>query len=459
MNDAKNAADTSTIHAAARAVSGPAEGEERGWLTGWPMVSIFMVFAFMSYVDREVVSLIVQPLKRDLSLSDFQIGLLLGPAFGFFYALAGLPMGWLLDRFSRRWITTLCVAFWGVATALSGVTTNFLQLFAARMGIGLGESALSPAAHSMIAEQMPPEKLATTLSIFNAGAFVGGGVAIAAGGWLVAAISSMESLTVPLLGPVRPWQFIFLIVGLPTILLAPLALLLREKRVPRPAHAAGSKPAGGESMAAVLKSHWLLFLGLPFGFSCTNVLVCAYKAWTPTFLIREHGWNVADAGMAFGIQQAAAGVIGLIMTGVIVDRMYKRGVRDAHVRWHMYSLALSVPAMVIALNASSAWVFLGFSTVFWLLTYSYVGYAAAALQLFAPGHLRARIAAIYIAFLAIVGAGIGPPLTGWLTDRVFGGESGLHLSLTAVTLTWGPLALLVLYAVGRKLVRMHDARN
>lgn len=430
----------------------------RGVLTGWPMVAVFSVYAFISFVDREVITLIVEPLQRDLDLTDFQVSLLLGPAFGVFYALAGLPMGWLLDRYSRRWITASAVAFWGLATTLSGASSHFFQLFLTRMGIGLGESALSPAAHSMISEQMPREKLSTTLSVYTAGAYIGGGFAVAAGAWLVHAISQLDSISVPLLGEIRPWQFVFLIVGLPTILMAPVALLLKEADPKSRVHAT-TAAAAGPTFGQLLRQQWLLFLGLPFGFAATNVLVCAYKAWTPTYLIRTFEWDVAAAGMAFGIQQAVAGVLGLILSGWIVDRLYGGGMKDAHVRWHLLTLVISCPTMVWALNSGSPWLFLALSTPFWLLAYSYVGYAAAALQIFAPSHLRGRIAALFIAFLAIVGAGIGPPLTGWFTDAVFHDKAKLGLSLTAVTVIWGPIALAVLWAVGRELKRLHAERG
>lgn len=437
-------------------VAAPRSGAgTRGMLSGWPMVAILSLYAFISYVDRDVVTLIVEPLQRDLDLTDFQISLLLGPAFGVFYAIAGLPMGWLVDRFSRRWITALAVALWGCATTLSGTSGHFLQLFLTRMGLGLGESALTPAAHSMISEQMPRKRLSITLSVFTAGSYIGGGFAIAAGAWLVHEISVYESIAVPLIGDVRPWQFVFLLVGLPTILLAPLALLLRDSDPAERTRAADLR-SNGPGFAEVLRKQWMLFLGLPFGFAATNVLVCAYKAWTATYLIRVHHWDVAEAGTAFGIQQGVAGVVGLLLSGYVVDRLYARGMKDAHVKWHLLTLVISCPAMVLALTSGSPWLFLALSTPFWLLVYSYTGYAAAALQIFAPAHLRGRIAALFIAFLAIIGAGIGPTMTGWLTDEVFGDRMQLGSSLTIVTLVWGPIAFVVLFLVGRELRRLHS---
>ena len=187
--------------------SGPAVASgtpARGYLRGWPMIWLFLLLYIFSFIDRQVITMMVDPLKRDLGLSDFQISLMMGPAFGLFFALCGLQMGWLVDRYSRRWITIAGVMLWGAATLGSGLARSFPGLLVGRMGVGMGEATLTPAAHSLIAEQFPRERLSTAIAVYSLGAVIGGGLAVVLGGAIVHLAAGAGEVRLPLVGDVRP---------------------------------------------------------------------------------------------------------------------------------------------------------------------------------------------------------------------------------------------------------------
>lgn len=433
--------------------SGP-ELKTRGLLSGWPLVAILMFFYFLSFVDRALISLMVEPIQRDLNFTDVEMGLLLGPAFGIFYAAAGIPLGRLMDRYSKRWLCMGVVAFWGLSTAVSGMATSFSLFFASRLGLGAGEAGLSPAAYSLMAEQVPRRRLATAYSFYTIGAFAGGGLAIVGGGWLVHKLAHAGTVAVPLLGQFYPWQLTFLLVGGLTILAAPLALLLRENL--RPA-ASEISADGGQvpGLWALIRTDPLFFLGYPFAFGSVNVIVTAFHVWTPTFMARTYGWNIEEVGIAYGATQGIAGVIGLLAMGWLVERLYNRGMADAHAKVPAIGLCISIPAMIAGILSGSPTAFLLASTLFWGVTYTYAGYAPAALQLGTPASLRASVGAVYVTFLSVMGLFIGPTMVSWFTEGVLQDKSRIGLSLVFVMVIWTPIAIAALLLVAKRLRTRH----
>lgn len=426
--------------------------QTRGVLSGWPLVVVLMFFYFLSFVDRALISLMVEPIQRDLHFTDVEMGLLLGPAFGIFYAAAGIPLGRLMDRYSKRWLCMAVVAFWGLATAVSGMASNFLIFFISRLGLGAGEAGLSPAAYSLMAEQVPRRRLATAFSVYTVGAFAGGGLAIIGGGWLIHKLANEGMIAVPLLGSFYPWQLTFLLVGGLTMLAAPLALLLRENRHPALA-AGGAAPAPG--LVALIRTDPLFYLGYPFAFGSVNVIVTAFHVWTPTFMSRTYGWPIETVGIAYGVTQGGAGVVGLLAMGWLVERLFNRGMVDAHVKVPAVALCISIPAMIGGILSGSPAAFLAASVIFWGGTYTYAGYAPAALQLGTPAALRASVGALYVTFLSVMGLFIGPTLVSWFTEGVLQDKSKIGLSLVFVMLIWAPIALASLLVIARRLRTRH----
>lgn len=433
--------------------------DRKSSIAAWGMVVIFLLLYIFSFIDRQIITMMVKPLERDLHLSDFQLSLLMGPAFGIFYVVCGLGMGWLVDRFSRRWITAIGVFIWGIATTLCGMAGGYAQLFLFRMGVGVGESTLTPAAHAMIAETFPPKRLATAFSVYTLGAVIGGGIATIVGGTIVHLVTDLDKVTLPLLGDLRPWQAIFVAVGLPTILLSPVIFLVKERPAAERRASNAAIAGGGLSFWSLLKKDWLFYIGLPVGFGCTNILANAWGSWSPALLMRDFDWNARDVGLAWGIQHMIASGIGQIGGAMLVDRLYSRGMKDAHVKYMMYGLFVSVPMLILAVLSNNPWAYLVLTGFFYLLTYPFVGYAAAALQLFAPAHLRGRVSAMFLAVVTVVGTALGATVPALITDLVFGDKHKVGLSLIVVTVAVAPVIFGVLWFVARKMRRMHEERD
>ena len=200
----------------------------RGTATAWLTLFVLMTAQTSSFVDRMIMGLLVGPIRQTFDISDTQFSLLAGLAFAVFYSTMGLPIAWVADRFNRTRLIAAGIALWSVATALCGMAQSFWSLFAARVAVGVGETALGPAAYSLIADSFPKARLARALSIFTLGVTLGSGIAYIVGGQVVAAVQSLGAIHVPVLGQVHAWQAVFLIVGLPGLVIALMVLALPE---------------------------------------------------------------------------------------------------------------------------------------------------------------------------------------------------------------------------------------
>jgi len=201
---------------------------DKSLVRAWYSVFILLLAFVFSFIDRIILSLLVGPIKADLNVSDSAMGFLMGLAFAIFYTLLGLPIARLADRYSRRLIIGTGVFLWSMATAACGLARNYTQLLLARIGIGVGEAALSPAAYSMIADLFPKEQIGRAISVYQSGAFFGAAIAFSVGGAVIGMTSGVETLDWPIVGSIKPWQAAFIIVGLPGVLMAALMATIRE---------------------------------------------------------------------------------------------------------------------------------------------------------------------------------------------------------------------------------------
>jgi MFS family permease len=347
---------------------------------------------------------------------------------------------------------------WGIATCLCGLAGNYAVMLLGRMGVGVGESALTPAAHSLIIEQFPRERLSTALASYSLGAVIGGGLATAIGGAIVHLVEDADPVSIGALGSLQPWQLVFLAVGLPTILMAPLALLVREEdKAPEARSATRGSASSVGAFLQFCMTRPGLFFGLPLAFGLLNIITNAYPAWTPTFMVRTYGWNIAEVGLAWGVQRIVAAAIGQIGGAMLVDWLYARGMRDAHVRYQWWGVLIAVPINIAALLSGNPWVFLVLNAVYHVLCYPFLGYAIAALQLHTPAPLRGRMSAWFIAVITMMGTFVGAPLTAWLTQSVFVDKALVGWSLVVVSAGLAPLVVLALVLVGRSIRAMDHA--
>ncbi|MEQ1802993.1 MAG: MFS transporter [Gammaproteobacteria bacterium] len=415
---------------------------------GWYMVGVLTVAYVFSFIDRSILTLLVGPIRADLGISDTQISLLHGLAFAIFYTLLGIPIASLADRRNRRNRRNLIVAgvaFWSLATAACGLTRNFWQLFLARIGVGVGEAALSPAAYSMIADSFPPEKLGRALSVYTLGAIAGIGFALIIGGAVIGTVMTATDVTLPLVGTVRPWQLVFFIVGLPGLLVALWILTLREparRRLAPAGEVSGLKP-----LLQYMRLHWQSYAAHLAGFALLGIVLNSLTAWTPTHFIRSFGQTPGQSGFWLGTLIAIFGTSGIIAGGWWSDRGQRLGRPDGPMRVGVISALGSLLFGVAAPLAGSLEIALAlYAPLLFFSTFAY-GAAPAAVQMMTPAPLRAVASAIYLFFLNFVGMGLGPLVTAAVTDYVFGNDLavgrslalvvGVSAALSALLLAWG----------------------
>ncbi len=413
--------------------------------TGWYMVGVLMIAYIFSFIDRTILSLLVQPIRADLQISDTQISLLHGFAFALFYTLMGIPIATLADRMNRRNIIAVGVAFWSLATAACGLTRGFWGLFAARVGVGVGEATISPAAYSMIADTFPEERLGRALGVYSVGAFLGVGLAFVIGGFVVGAVSAADLITVPLVGEVRPWQVVFFIVGLPGVLIALWILTLKE---PLRRHSARSlqQQAGFRPLLGHMRRHPVAYASHLIGFSLLALLFNALVAWMPTYLIRSFGIQAGQAGVWLGFILLVFSTSGILTGSWLADWLRARGAIDATMRVGLLSGVCMIPFAVFATTVPSLTLSLVlFAPLVFFSTFSW-GAAAAAVQVITPSRMRATGSAIYLFFLNLVGIGFGPTLVALITDYGFGSDAALGGSIAIVCSVTAPVAALTLWA-------------
>ncbi|QAY94308.1 MFS transporter [Pseudomonas sp. ACM7] len=381
-----------------------------------------MLAYIFSFIDRQILALMIEPIKHDMQLSDTQFSLLHGLAFSLFYAFMGMPIALLADKFSRPKIIAIGIAFWSLATALCGVSKNFLQMFMARIGVGIGEAALSPATYSMLSDMFPREKLGRAVAIYSIGSFIGGGVAFLIGGYVIDLLKNLDSVAVPLLGEMRPWQVTFFLVGLPGILVALLiALTIRD-----PARKGLKLDAAGKVHAPSMKQafkflavHRKTFFCHYLGFSFYAMTLFCMLSWTPAFYMRKFGLAPSDTGYMLGIVVLLANTSGVFCGGWLIDWLAKKGYSDAPIRAGVIgAIGMAVPAIAFT-QVSELWMSVALLAPAMFFASFPMPASTAAMQILPPNQMRAQISALFLLISNLIGLGLGTTLVALLTDRLF----------------------------------------
>lgn len=413
----------------------------RPWKS-WGAVAILLALYALSLLDRQVLSLLVPELRRDLDLSDFQIGLLSGLAFSVFYVTFGLAFGWATDRFSRRGLIFGGVTVWSLAATFCGFARNFSQLAIGRFGVGAGEAALNPAAYSLISDMFPKRRLTLALSFFGTGAAVGVGISLLAVGLLMHLLPE-QGASLPWIGHQPRWRIIFIVTGLPGLLLGCLVWLIPEPG--RRGRTMTEKSAGFAELRCFLKSRWRLFLGHFSGFGLLASFGHASAAWFPTYLHRAYDLPMSQIVVILATTVVILSPAGTVFAGMMIDRLFAAGRRDIHLRLFIGTAALQLVTIWLALTASSLGLFIIFYAMFIALS-CYSGGAAAALQVVTPGEFRGQVSAAYLFVFNLIGNGIGPVMVGAFTTFVFASDDSLGLALGVTASVLLPLAMLSLWS-------------
>jgi MFS family permease len=386
-----------------------------------------------SFIDRQILVLLIEPVKHDLQISDTQVSLLTGLAFAVLYAIMGVPMGRAADRWSRKLVIMAGVTVWSVMTIGCGFARSFWQLFVARMGVGVGEAALTPTGHAMVADLFPPHKMARGMSVFVMGNAIGGGMALVVGGAVLALIHDSPEVTLPLVGSIRSWQLVFLAVGIPSLLmLLPLSTIREPRRQ-------GKTDSGVAPTAVpigeVIRFLWRerrayspMFVGNAF----LNLFGYGGVAWIPTLFIRVHGMEPSTVGLLFGSVSAVTGVIGVIAGGWICDALRARGHLDAPLRAQVGLLSLSLPFLIVGVLSADPVVGMIGVGVFFACFMTIATLGPTSTQMVTPGTVRAQVAAMWLLVVNLVGIGFGPTSVALVTDYVLRDEMAVGRSIAIV---------------------------
>lgn len=411
----------------------------------WYAVGIFACALMVNFLDRGILTLLVEPIKRDLGLTDTQVSLLMGFAFVCFYMLVGLPIARLVDSRSRRLIIGIGIATWSGMTALCGFAQNFWQLFAFRVGVGVGEACNGPATYSMLADLFPREQLARAIAVLNFGFAAGTGIALIIGGTVIHLISNTPEVTLPLVGTLRSWQVTFFIVGLPGLIVAALMATVRE-----PARR-GRIGAGGQALSVreVLqylyterRAYGPMFLGL----ALKAVLASGSAMWAPTFFMRTYGWSATQIGLIQGTLWLVVAPFGLIAGSMLSEWFTRRGCDDANLRVVLLSSVFLVPGAIAFPLMPDPYLALGVMTVNNFVAMLVPAPQNAALQIITPNEMRGQVTALFLFIFNVVGFGLGPTFVAVFTDFVFGDESQLRYAMVTASAVIGPVAALVIWS-------------
>ena len=434
----------------------------------WTVVAILIATAVLSYTDRQVLSLLVDPIRGDLGISDKQMSLLMGAAFAVVYGIAGLPLGFLADRTSRRNLIFAGVLVWSCGTLACGFSHSFEQLFAARIVVGLGEAVLSPAAISLISDYFPPSRRGTAVGFFLSGIAMGIGAAILIGGGVLHLVNLGVLAGTPFAGQ-PAWRLVLLLIGAPGLLWSLAILAIREP--PRrttedpagnagamtnssatdPAHARtaaqpGARPRAGLAATATWRTTtWARVIPIYLVVATASLVDIAVGAWAPTLLIREFTRDPAQVGVQLGFLLTAGFGGGVLVGGWLADRAGSRGGWSYKLGVCLLS-GLTILPVSLLINAGQFNIVLLSVPLYFALSGIVTACGFSAILDVVPNRSRGLAMAISFFLNVALGAGLGPTAVTFAGDHVFGAAAGLGPAITLTVAAGYGIAIAALLA-------------
>lgn len=416
--------------------------EEASHPRAWPLLVLFTVSYTFSFVDRQVINLLVEPIKADLDLTDIQISYLQGLMFVIPYVALSIPIGRLVDAVSRISVIIYGILVWSIATMAAGLAGNFGQLAAARSFVGAGEAALTPAVWSVFPDIFGKDRLGLAMSIFSMAPYLGAGLALIAGAQVIEVSRAAEAISLPMIGELKPWQITLIICGAPGFLLALIFAFVKEPKRRQ------TKPADTETMPigdvlGFMKQHWKVYLAFLGGAPFLIVMLYSLQAWTPTLLIRVHGWDILDAGRIYGTLSLVSGCLGTLSSPLVAKVMQRLNVKGYPIVTLIGCTALTAFFLFIAGqqdNGASSLVFIGLAGYFCTVPLPQL---AVAMQTISPNKMRGVVAGLYVVTGNTMGLGFGPTAVAFLTEKVFADPMAVGVSMGVTGLVAAPIAILI----------------
>ena len=402
------------------------------------VIGVLWLVTLFSQLDRQLPALLVRPIRAEFAISDTQFSLLQGYAFAIFYTVMGLPFGRMVDRYNRQRLIIFGIALWSGMTVLAGFAQSYGQLLMTRMGVGIGEAVLAPAAYSIIADYVAPARRGRALGIYYVSLAIGSGASLLLGGLIFRWVPE-QGIVLPMLGHLAPWQLMFVLAGAPGLLLILLTLTVRE---PQRHELAGGADSSIADVLRFLRIHAATFARLLTYPAVLAIIGYGVLAWAPAFFERTHGMPPSQSGPMLGVLVAVAGLTGTLCSGFLSDPWTAAGHPAARFRVTLIAWALIIPCAIawplmptaaLALAVLAAAIF-GIS----------LGQAAAppSIQEVVPNHMRGQVIAIYLLLGGLLGIGLGPTAVALATDYLYADDQALGLALITVS---APAALLGLW--------------
>lgn len=415
----------------------------------WLLVLVVTSLYVCACIDRQILPLLVEPIRLDFGATDAQMGLLIGLGFSLFYSCVSVPAGMLVDRMGRRGLLAVATGGWSLMTLLSGLAGSYWQLFLGRVGVGLAEGVIAPASYSLIREKVPAEQRGRAFGVFSAAPYIGGSLALVVGGALMGAAEKGAFDGVFALGRLHHWQIVLVILGLGS---APLVLL--PALLPRDIRVFGvdrkQRVTTFRDAFAHIGAHRGIYVPLIVYTTLSTLVVFANGPWLPALVIRRFGLSVAEVGYTYGLVKIVAAPLGLLLVGFVLDR--RAAARRDFTAFGLCTSLLVLGTFVMVPFAPSAGATFAIKGVGLLFSGAYAAIGAVVIARVTPAHLVGKITVIYLFFQSVLGAGLGPMLAGILAAHVLGGDPlaiGRGMALT--TLATGIPAVVAFVLMSRRL--------
>jgi len=397
----------------------------------WGAVAVLAVVTVFAFLDRQLIYLMVDPMRKTLGVTDTQISLIQGLAFVLFFTLVGLPLGRMADRFNRRNLIIVGVLLWSLMTMLCGLAHDFWSLFAARSGVGIGEAILAPAAYSMVSDYFAPTQRGRAIGVISMCSGVGAGLSFMAGSAILRHIPGDSTVHIPVFGAVLGWQLVFILAGLPGAVVSLLLFLVREPQRRELATSDYKHTNVWPLLRRHWSAHWRAFVAVYGAAGFLALMSYAISGWTIAYFIRHFGMSASVVGAIVGATVIFSGLIQGPASGFVGDMFAK---------WRLGGRILIFPVLcLVALPFSIAWPLA--TTPMLALTLlvlaNTIGNTAlltgpALVQELAPNEIRGLLLAGLATFQGIIGAGLGPTSVALVTDFVFHDDTKLGFSIMAI---------------------------
>ena len=404
-------------------------------------VAILTLAQIFAFIDRQIPSMLVEPIKQDFNLTDSQIALLGGAAFSIFYAIMALPIGYAVDRYQRTKVLGTGIFLWSLMTALAGLANSFGKLFGARIGVAVGEAVMAPTSVSLVSDSFPENKQGKPMGIITAGVYIGIGITLLGGGILIDYLTSIGGITLPLIGYLKPWQATFMIVGIPGLVLAIAAFYLKEPQ--RLEEQIDTQLKDRKNVFLHLKEHRKTLIPMFGGLIFMALIFYSFSFWAPTMMIRTFDISLTEVGFILGMITIISSITGTIAAGSAVDYLRNKNYSDAPVRAAMIAVILALPPVIslsFVQNELGAWICIA---LYLLFISSFAPLGLLAISGVSTGNVKGQTAAIHAFLMMAFGLSLGPQLTAFFTDFVFVDPNLLINSVSLTGLIVLPISALL----------------